>query len=145
MCHMGSPRWQSITARCEYARRGAAARKADRWFRRSRKKPQLGLRVEVLPPHPDDPEFVKSLNETPGILALAMKRKQTADGKTTFEGLPFVVPGARFNEVGTDLHSCGRLLTAPPVLLLGFVLYGPWLACRWQAGNGNESRRTLYL
>lgn len=65
----------------------------------ARKKPQLGLRVEVLPPNPDDPEFVKSLNETPGILALAMKKKQTADGKTTFEGLPFVVPGARFNEV----------------------------------------------
>lgn len=71
---------------------------ADR-IGRARKKPQLGLQVEVLPPHPDDPEFVKSLNEVPGILALAMKKKQTADGKTTFEGLPFVVPGARFNEV----------------------------------------------
>jgi alpha,alpha-trehalase len=61
----------------------------------------LGLTVKVLPPKPDDPEFVKSLNETPGILALAMKKKQNADGKWTFEGLPFVVPGARFNEVST--------------------------------------------
>lgn len=67
--------------------------------RSARKKPKLGLQVEVLPPKPDDPDFVKSLNETPGILALAMKKKVGPDGKTTFEGLPFVVPGARFNEV----------------------------------------------
>ena len=90
---------------------------ADSWGRRgrARKKPQLGLRVEVLPPKPDDPEFVKSLNETPGILALAMKRKQTADGKTTFEGLPFVVPGARFNEVSRDsaTASVHVLIVAP--------------------------------
>ncbi|KAJ9114018.1 hypothetical protein QFC22_005838 [Naganishia vaughanmartiniae] len=64
----------------------------------SRKKPQLGLQVEVLPPKPDDPEFVKSLNEVPGILALAMKKRVNSEGKTTFEGIPFVVPGARFNE-----------------------------------------------
>lgn len=64
----------------------------------SRKKPQLGLQVELLPPNPDDPDFVKSLNEVPGILALAMKKKVNAEGKTTFEGIPFVVPGARFNE-----------------------------------------------
>lgn len=64
----------------------------------SRQKPKLELEVEVLPPKPDDPAFVKSLNERPGILALAMKKKIGSDGKTTFEGLPFVVPGARFNE-----------------------------------------------
>lgn len=76
-------------------------------WRRSRKKPQLGLQVELLPPNPDDPDFVKSLNEVPGILALAMKKKVNAEGKTTFEGIPFVVPGARFNEVSSpyDLGS----------------------------------------
>jgi alpha,alpha-trehalase len=64
----------------------------------------MGLQVEVLPPKPDDPEFVKSLNEKPGILALAMKRKTGRDGKLTFEGIPFVVPGARFNEVSSGLR-----------------------------------------
>lgn len=34
-----------------------------------------------------------SLNDKPGILALAMEKK---DGK--LEALPFIVPGARFNE-----------------------------------------------
>jgi alpha,alpha-trehalase len=67
--------------------------------RRSRNKPQLNLDVEVLPPKPDDPMFVKSVNERPGILALAMKKKKLPNGKTTFEGIPFIVPGARFNEV----------------------------------------------
>jgi len=80
---------------------------------RARQKPALGLQVEVLPPKPDDPEFVKSLNERPGILALAMKRKTGRDGKLTFEGIPFVVPGARFNEVSDD-DRIGVLLQAAP-------------------------------
>lgn len=74
----------------------------------SRTKPDLGLQVEVLPPKPDDPEFIKSLNERPGILALAMKKVTGKDGKPTFEGLPFVVPGARFNEFYYwDSYFCG--------------------------------------
>lgn len=45
---------------------------------------------------PEDisPEYVLSLNKKPGILALAL---QTKNGKT--DGVPFVVPGGRFNEM----------------------------------------------
>jgi len=45
---------------------------------------------------PEDisPEYVLSLNKKPGILALAL---QTKNGKT--DGIPFVVPGGRFNEM----------------------------------------------
>lgn len=64
-------------------------------FPSAKEKPALQLEVIQLPPVPDDPEYVKSLNEKPGILALAMKKG--ADGK--LEALPFVVPGARFNEM----------------------------------------------
>lgn len=56
-------------------------------------KPDLKLDVQVLPPKCDDPAFVMSLNDKPGILALAMEEKE---GK--LEALPFIVPGARFNE-----------------------------------------------
>jgi alpha,alpha-trehalase len=56
-------------------------------------KPDLKLDVQVLPPVCDDPAFVMSLNDKPGILALAMEKK---DGK--LQALPFIVPGARFNE-----------------------------------------------
>lgn len=57
-------------------------------------KPALRLEVIELPPKCDDPEYVKSLNDYPGILALAMNK---VDGK--LEPVPFVVPGARFNEM----------------------------------------------
>ncbi|KAF7313207.1 Trehalase [Mycena kentingensis (nom. inval.)] len=60
----------------------------------ARDKPHLNLDVQVLPQKPDDPAFVKSLNSKPGILALAMK---SVDG--TLKGIPFIVPGARFNEL----------------------------------------------
>jgi alpha,alpha-trehalase len=40
------------------------------------------------------PEYVLSLNKKPGILALAL---QTKNNKT--DGIPFVVPGGRFNEM----------------------------------------------
>ena len=53
----------------------------------------------MLPKHCDDPAFVKSLNDKPGILALAMSRKMDpTTGKVKLEPLPFIVPGARFNE-----------------------------------------------
>lgn len=58
----------------------------------------LNLEVELLPKD-ITPEYVKSINDRPGILALAMKRTQVANGKTSFVGVPFVVPGGRFNEM----------------------------------------------
>ena len=44
------------------------------------------------------PEYVRSLNDKPGILALAMKRVEV-NGHETLVGEPFVVPGGRFNEL----------------------------------------------
>lgn len=41
------------------------------------------------------PEYVKSINDKPGILSLALKKN--SNGK--IEGTPFVVPGGRFNEL----------------------------------------------
>ncbi|CCL99293.1 uncharacterized protein FIBRA_01309 [Fibroporia radiculosa] len=62
-------------------------------------KPHLNLDVQVLPAKPDDPHFVKSLNNKPGILALAMNEVNDATGGKTLKGIPFIVPGARFNEL----------------------------------------------
>ena len=53
----------------------------------------------MLPRKCDDPAFVKALNDEPGILALAMDRKvDPITNKVKLEALPFIVPGARFNE-----------------------------------------------
>ncbi|KAI8336841.1 trehalase-domain-containing protein [Chlamydoabsidia padenii] len=70
----------------------------------SESRKHLKLQVERLPQY-ITPEFVKSINDRPGILTLAMEKHTmeptTPDGKptTTLRGVPFVVPGGRFNEM----------------------------------------------
>ncbi|KAF9643761.1 trehalase-domain-containing protein [Thelephora ganbajun] len=65
----------------------------------AKEKPHLNLDVQVLPKKCDDPAFVKSLNNKPGILALAMNEIDDGKGGKTLKGIPFIVPGARFNEL----------------------------------------------
>ena len=56
------------------------------------------LEVVILPKE-ITPEYVKSINEKPGILALALEGQK---------GIPFVVPGGRFNEMyGWDSYFEG--------------------------------------
>jgi alpha,alpha-trehalase len=55
--------------------------------------PKLNLKVVQLPKI-ITPEYVSSINDEGGILALALKTKDQ-----NVEGFPFVVPGARFNEM----------------------------------------------
>jgi alpha,alpha-trehalase len=52
------------------------------------------LRVRTIPAHPDS-AFVRSLNGRHGVLSLALRR--SPDG--SIHGVPFVVPGGRFNEM----------------------------------------------
>ncbi|KAK4058296.1 alpha,alpha-trehalase nth1 [Microbotryomycetes sp. JL221] len=62
-------------------------------------KPHLGLIVDTVPTK-FDAEWVRSRNDEPGILALAMNEVPKADDQPSdYEGIPFVVPGARFNEL----------------------------------------------
>ncbi|CAG8483956.1 10168_t:CDS:2 [Diversispora eburnea] len=61
-------------------------------------RPHLKLQVESLPKD-ITPEYVKSINDRPGILTLAMTKHIDDKGNSTFKGVPFVVPGGRFNEM----------------------------------------------
>lgn len=62
-------------------------------------RPQLNLQVQYLPQE-ITPEFVRGINDRPGLLTLAMRKILDTDGKTTtMVGEPFVVPGGRFNEM----------------------------------------------
>ncbi|KAF5372759.1 hypothetical protein D9615_010103 [Tricholomella constricta] len=72
---------------------------AEYYRKVAREKPHMNLDVQVLPENPDDPAFVKSLNSKPGILALAMNEIDDGKGGKTLKGIPFIVPGARFNEL----------------------------------------------
>jgi alpha,alpha-trehalase len=67
---------------------------------------QLNMRVELLSEN-ITPEFVKSLGDKDGrhgLLSLAIRRVGN-----TYEGVPFVVPGGRFNEMyGWDSYFINR-------------------------------------
>ncbi|KAI8380587.1 trehalase-domain-containing protein [Choanephora cucurbitarum] len=58
----------------------------------------MNLEVEYLPKE-ITAEFTKSINDRPGLLTLAMKKVKDEQGRDTFIGEPFVVPGGRFNEM----------------------------------------------
>ncbi|KAF8896084.1 alpha,alpha-trehalase [Infundibulicybe gibba] len=76
---------------------------AEYYRKVAREKPHMNLDVQVLPEKPDDPQYVKSLNSKPGILALAMNEIDDGRGGKTLKGIPFIVPGARFNEHGQGM------------------------------------------
>ncbi|ORZ22871.1 neutral trehalase [Lobosporangium transversale] len=86
-------------------------------------KPHLKLDVEQLPEF-ITPKYVQSINEKPGILALAMTRFVDEEGLDTLKGVPFVVPGGRFNEMyGWDSYfeSLGLLVDGRLELAKGMV------------------------
>lgn len=70
------------------------------YYRRTaRERPALKLHVEELPEE-ITPEYMRSLNPRPGLLAIAMRpRLDPTNGLMDMQGIPFVVPGARFNEL----------------------------------------------
>src|SRR5262245_8902433 len=60
----------------------------------SQQRPELKLRVESLPAMVT-PEYVRGLDGKHGLLSLALNRSATG----AYVGVPFVVPGGRFNEM----------------------------------------------
>ncbi|KAI8055732.1 trehalase-domain-containing protein [Syncephalis plumigaleata] len=83
----------------------------------SEARPHLNLQVDKLP-EIITPEWVKSINNHPGILALATRRE------TTLAAVPFVVPGGRFNEMyGWDSYfeALGLLADGRVELARGMV------------------------
>lgn len=63
--------------------------------------PDFGLDVQWLPEGEITGEFIKGLNLKPGILALEMDFPEDGESSGQKEpvGLPFIVPGGRFNEL----------------------------------------------
>lgn len=119
---------------------------AEYYRKVAKDKPHMNLDVQVLPEKPDDPLFVKSLNSKPGILALAMNEVDDGKGGRTLKGIPFIVPGARFNEVSLSLFEySGAKLTDESVIQLGLVLHHSRLARGRSSRNGQGYGRTLHL
>jgi len=76
-------------------------------------RPEIRLDVQILPDE-ITPEVVRDMNNKPGLLAVAMeKTKDPVTNEDTLRGVPFVVPGGRFNELyGWDsyMESLGLLI-----------------------------------
>ena len=64
----------------------------------AREMPEMDLDVQWLPESDITAEFIRSLNDKPGILALEME-EYDSNGRKELVGLPFIVPGGRFNEL----------------------------------------------
>ena len=81
-------------------------------------KPALNLDVKWLPEGEITPKYIQSLNREPGILALEMVENES-DGRIHHQGLPFIVPGGRFNELynwDSCFCSIGLLDTHPTIV-----------------------------
>lgn len=85
----------------------------------SKEHPEVRLEVLYLP-EKITPEWVKNVNDKPGLLALAMEK----DDQGEFRGVPYVVPGGRFNELyGWDSYmmEIGLLVNNKVDLAKGLV------------------------
>jgi alpha,alpha-trehalase len=106
--------------------------------------PGLHLDVQVLD-ESITPEYVKSLNTKPGMVALAME--EHTDGLTeTLRGIPFVVPGGRFNELyGWDsyMESLGLIVSNRVDLAKAMVMN--FCFCIKHYGKILNANRSYYL
>ena len=113
----------------------------------AREHPEIELEVHLLREDPGDDKYVRDLNEAPGLLAIEMKRlPDTKDGEPDFEGLPFVVPGGRFNELyGWDsyMETLGLLINDREDLCKAMVQH--FCFCIRHYGKILNANRTYYL
>ncbi|EAU36507.1 neutral trehalase [Aspergillus terreus NIH2624] len=108
--------------------------------------PELRLDVQVLDSN-ITPEYVTNLNHKPGLLALAMnKTYNESTKKTEYSGVPFVVPGGRFNELyGWDsyMESLGLLVSNRVDLAKSMVIN--FCFCIKHYGKILNANRSYYL
>jgi alpha,alpha-trehalase len=108
--------------------------------------PDMRLDVQWLQEVCDDPAYVRDLNAAPGLLAVAMEEYTDEDGEKDLRGLPFVVPGGRFNELyGWDsyMESLGLLVNGRIDLVKSMVLN--FCFCIRHYGKILNANRSYYL
>ncbi|KAI9038602.1 alpha,alpha-trehalase [Aspergillus affinis] len=108
--------------------------------------PELRLEVIMLEEN-ITPDYVKDLNHKPGLLALAMDEKYDPNTqKTEFKGVPFVVPGGRFNELyGWDSYMVSLGLNVSDRVDLAKAMVVNFCFCIKHYGKILNANRTYYL
>jgi alpha,alpha-trehalase len=103
--------------------------------------PCLGLEVIELP-RQITPEFVRTLDDKPGLLSLALRR----DASGEIEPAPFVTPGGRFNEMyGWDSYFIALGLLADDRVDLAKALVDNHVYQIEHYGQILNANRTYYL
>ena len=108
-------------------------------------RPELRLDVCWLP-EKITPESVRDMNSKPGLLALEMEEVVDEAGVKTLKGLPFVVPGGRFNELyGWDsyMESLGLIVNEKVHLAKSMVIH--FCFCIKHYGKILNANRSYYL
>ena len=117
------------------------------YTRIAKEHPEMDLEVIWLNEKCDDPAYVRDLNEAPGLLAIEMERvADTPEGEPDYRGLPFVVPGGRFNELyGWDsyMETLGLIINDREDL--GEAMVRHFCFCIRHYGKILNANRTYYL
>ncbi len=113
----------------------------------ARDQPHIRLDVRRLTAGMITPEGIRDLNDKPGLLALAMEsHTNTRTGVSDLRGLPFVVPGGRFNEMyGWDSYMESIGLIADGRADLAKSMVQNFCFCIKHYGKILNANRTYYL
>jgi alpha,alpha-trehalase len=113
----------------------------------AKERPEIRLDVQWLPNEKITGEYVRDLNTKPGLLAVAME--ETIDdktGKKSLRGLPFVVPGGRFNELyGWDSYMISLGLLVNDRIDLAKAMVTHFCFCIKHYGKIFNANRSCYL
>ena len=111
------------------------------------KRPEIRLDVQWLPTDKITGEYVRDLNAAPGLLAIAMEEyTDPQTGEKDLRGLPFVVPGGRFNELyGWDSYmiAIGLLVNGRTELAKAMVTH--FCFCIQHYGKIFNANRSYFL
>lgn len=117
------------------------------YSRIAKENPDIRLDVQWLREDCDNPEYVRDLNNAPGLLAVAMEEiVNPLTGEKDMQGLPFCVPGGRFNELyGWDsyMESLGLLIHDRVDIVKSMVLH--FCFCIKHYGKILNANRSYYL
>ncbi|KAJ6443326.1 neutral trehalase [Purpureocillium lavendulum] len=115
------------------------------YTRVAKERPEIRLDVQLLPAD-ITAEVIRDMNDKPGLLAVAVEKSEDDQGNMTLKGLPFVVPGGRFNELyGWDsyMESLGLLVNDRVDLAKAMVLN--FCFCIEHYGKILNATRSYYL
>ncbi|KAF8471180.1 neutral trehalase [Kalaharituber pfeilii] len=109
------------------------------------RRPELNLDV-VLLPEKITAEYTKSVNDKPGLLALAMEEYTDNTGRKSLRGCPYVVPGGRFNELyGWDSYMMALGLIRDKKVDLAKSMVINFCFCIRHYGKILNANRSYYL